>query len=184
MILYLIRHGLAAERGLQGEIDDDLRRPLTSEGRKKTRKAVRGMAALFPAPDIILASAALRSVETAEMLSTAWKCRDSRSLSALNPGATMDDYVSVLNDLVEEEGLLDEMRIAFVTHQPELGEFLGHLIANHIRRDANGRFVYQPAACICFGLKKASLAVIDWKDDAALVEAILQPGTLRRIAKM
>lgn len=184
MILYLIRHGLAAESALQHSTEDDLRRPLTDDGRKKTKRAARGMAALYPAPDIILTSSALRSVQTAEVLSGVWKCRDIRSVSALNPGAEMKDYVSTLNDLAADEGSLDELRIAIVTHQPELGEFLGHLIENNIRRDEDRRFVYQPAACARFELKKASLAVVELSDEGAALEAFFAPGTLRRIAKM
>ncbi len=184
MFLYLIRHGPAADRLPQDEADDDLRRPLTEEGRKKTKRAARGMAALLPAPDIIVTSSALRSVQTAGVISAVWRCRDIRCQPALNPGAGMAAYVSVLNEITDDEGSPEEMRLAMVTHQPELGDFLGHLLESNIRLGEDGRFLLQPAAFTPFELKKSSLVVVEVTKEKASLQAFFSPGMLRRIARM
>jgi phosphohistidine phosphatase len=62
--LVLLRHGPAGKR-LEGAGDDA--RPLTAEGRRKTREAVRGLAHLMPKPDAIWTSPLVRARQTAEL---------------------------------------------------------------------------------------------------------------------
>ena len=65
--LYLIRHGVAEERG--DDWPDDSKRPLTPEGEEEFRLAARGLARIVPRADVILSSPALRTWRTAEILS-------------------------------------------------------------------------------------------------------------------
>ena len=63
--LYLIRHGIAAERGK--EWPDDSKRPLTPEGISRLRKAARGLNALGVGFDQIVTSPLVRTRQTADI---------------------------------------------------------------------------------------------------------------------
>lgn len=184
MHVYLIRHGEAVE-GEAGDSDRvDLKRPLSDEGRKKTKKAVRGMAALFPAPDIILGSAALRSVQTADLAATEWKCRTVRSESALNPGASVADYASVLSRICSGHSSAERLRVAFVAHEPDLGVFLANLLAGGIicidGHDGVSLTVRETLSW-SLPIKKAGMAVVQFVDGHAELNAFLSPKLLRRV---
>jgi len=63
--LYLIRHGLAGERG---DYPNDDERPLTDEGKKKTKQVAKRLAELQLKFDLILTSPLVRARQTAEIL--------------------------------------------------------------------------------------------------------------------
>src|SRR4051794_37184555 len=63
--IYLVRHGVAEERG--GSIADE-DRALTTEGKRRTRKAMRGFARLRDGPSLILSSPLVRAWQTAEIV--------------------------------------------------------------------------------------------------------------------
>ena len=63
--LYLIRHGVAADRG--DDYPDDSKRPLTSKGISALKKEARALAALGVDFDQILASPLVRTRQTAEV---------------------------------------------------------------------------------------------------------------------
>ncbi len=62
--LYLIRHGVAEERGEAWP--DDFKRPLTADGMSRLRKSVRGLARLGVSFDVIVTSPLVRTRQTAE----------------------------------------------------------------------------------------------------------------------
>src|SRR5258706_7668086 len=64
--LYLVRHGVAEERG--DAWPDDAKRPLTDEGISRMRKVTRGLAELGVSLDLILTSPLVRARQTAEIL--------------------------------------------------------------------------------------------------------------------
>ena len=61
--LYLIRHGLAAERGDQ--FPDDSKRPLTSRGIQRLKRSGRALVALEVTFDVVLTSPLVRTHQTA-----------------------------------------------------------------------------------------------------------------------
>ena len=63
--LYLIRHGVAAERG--ENYPDDTKRPLTNDGVQKLRKEAKALVALDVTFDVILTSPLVRTRQTAEI---------------------------------------------------------------------------------------------------------------------
>jgi phosphohistidine phosphatase len=67
MRLYLMRHGSAVDREDPG-CPPDPERPLTAEGRKRTREAALGLKWLDVAPDRVLTSPFLRARQTAEIV--------------------------------------------------------------------------------------------------------------------
>ena len=93
--LYLVRHGLAEERG--DAWPDDAKRPLTDEGMSKMRKSVRGLARLGVSVDVVLTSPLVRARQTAEIVAAGLSPRPSLvSIDSLAPEGT---YASVIADL-------------------------------------------------------------------------------------
>src|ERR1044071_4743767 len=64
--LYLIRHGMAEERG--DAWPDDAKRPLTEEGMSQLRKGARGLARAGVTIDLMLVSPLVRAKQTAEVI--------------------------------------------------------------------------------------------------------------------
>ena len=121
--LYLVRHGLAEERG--DAWPDDAKRPLTDEGMSKMRKSVRGLARLGVSVDVVLTSPLVRARQTAEIVAGGLSPRPSVvSIDSLAPDGT---YASVIADL---EKHVRKTRIALVGHEPNIGELAARLIGS------------------------------------------------------
>ena len=115
VVLYLIRHAIAAERG--DEWPDDTKRPLTEKGIERMRKVVLGLAALDPQVGIIFTSPLVRARQTADLLVTGLKPRPALDVLAdLAPGGT-PAYVAEAVAARETDG-----SVALVGHEPDLGE--------------------------------------------------------------
>jgi phosphohistidine phosphatase len=118
--IYLIRHGLAEERG--DAWPDDAKRPLTGEGKSALRKIARGLARRGVGFDIILTSPFVRARQTAETIATELEHRPPLvSVESLTPSGS---FVSVLTDL---EKHAKKARIALVGHEPSIGELAARL---------------------------------------------------------
>lgn len=66
MLLYLVRHGIAASK-TDPTSPPDAERPLTPEGVEKTATAARGLAELHIRPSVLISSPLLRATQTAEI---------------------------------------------------------------------------------------------------------------------
>ena len=85
--LYLIRHGIAAERG--EEYPDDSKRPLTSTGMTRVRQEARALNALKVGFDVIISSPLVRTKQTAEIIAGTLKEKPAIVTSdALAPAGT------------------------------------------------------------------------------------------------
>src|SRR5580765_4775659 len=71
--LYLIRHGVAEERG--DAWPDDARRPLSDDGMSLMKKNARGLARLGVTLDVVLTSPLVRARQTAEIVAAAFDTR-------------------------------------------------------------------------------------------------------------
>jgi phosphohistidine phosphatase len=119
--LYLIRHGVAAERG--DAWPDDTKRPLTDDGMARLRKAARGLDRLGVSFDVVLASPLVRARQTAEILAAALEPRAHVVISeALAPGAT---FQALMADLEKHSR---RTRIALTGHEPGMGELAARLV--------------------------------------------------------
>jgi phosphohistidine phosphatase len=119
--LYLIRHGIAEERG--DAWPDDSKRPLTADGIAKLRKAARGLAQLDVAFDVIVTSPLTRTKQTAEAIAGVFEPHPNiATLDSLAPGGSP---AAVLSDL---EKYAKRERIALVGHEPGIGELAARLI--------------------------------------------------------
>ena len=119
--LYLIRHGVAAERG--DAYPDDTKRPLTNEGVQKLRKEARALLALDVSFDVILTSPLVRTRQTAETIAAAYKdAPPILNVQALAPGGT---HTAIIDELTKQHR---RHRIAIVGHEPGIGELASRLM--------------------------------------------------------
>jgi phosphohistidine phosphatase len=118
--LYLIRHGVAEERG--DAWPDDAKRPLTQDGTDRMRKAARGLVRIGVKFDAVLTSPFVRTRQTAEIVATAFDERPPIvAVESLAPGGSIQ---SVLSDL---ERQARRSRVAIVGHEPGIGELAARL---------------------------------------------------------
>jgi len=119
--LYLIRHGLAAERG---EIyPDDAKRPLTNDGVQKLRREGKALVALDVTFDVILTSPLVRTRQTAETLASVFRNPPPIvNVQALAPGGT---HNAIVDELTKQHR---RHHIAIVGHEPGIGELAARLM--------------------------------------------------------
>jgi len=121
--LYLIRHGLAEERG--DRWPDDTKRPLTEQGVARLRKIARGLAELRITFDVVLTSPLVRARQTAETIAAGLDPRP--HIAAAESLAPDGSYAAVMAEL-EKHGRHD--RIAVVGHEPSIGELAARLLGS------------------------------------------------------
>jgi phosphohistidine phosphatase len=121
MELYLVRHGIAAERGK--EWPDDSKRPLTAKGIARMGKITAGLKALDVGFDLILTSPLVRARQTADLLHQGLGgSTPLEEIPLLAPGGTPADLVGHLRSRKKSN------RIALVGHEPDLGQLAAFLI--------------------------------------------------------
>jgi phosphohistidine phosphatase len=119
MRLVIIRHAVAVPRGTPDMPDDE--RPLTAKGRKRFRRAARGLASVVTRPDVILTSPLPRARRTAEIAAKAWgklKPVDAPALA----GGTFEELAVALAPYGEKD------TVAIVGHEPDCSELLARLL--------------------------------------------------------
>jgi len=119
--LYLIRHGVAAERGK--EWPDDSKRPLTPEGISKLRKSARALNALDVGFDQIVTSPLVRTRQTADVF--AEELKDHPPVATSDALAPAGSAASVMQEITRH---VRKPRLALVGHEPNLGELAAQLI--------------------------------------------------------
>ena len=119
MQLVLIRHARAEERKL---FKRDHTRALTSDGRRRMRKAARGLHAILPGLTQIATSPLLRARQTAEIVAAVYTGSDTVSLPALSPGTAPRAVLAWLRTQPQDALL------ALVGHEPDLGRLASWLL--------------------------------------------------------
>jgi phosphohistidine phosphatase len=121
MELLLVRHAIALPRDpLAG---DDALRPLTRRGRRRMRRAARGLRMLVPGVDLICSSPLVRARETAAILGLLYQDAERLESGALAPGAGAEAVVELLREHSEHDA------VALVGHEPDLSELGSWLCA-------------------------------------------------------
>ena len=120
--LYLIRHGLAAERGK--EWPDDSKRPLTPDGIARLRRSARGLDALGVTFDQIVASPLVRTRQTADVLAEELKGKP--PIVASDALAPAGSSAAVMQELARH---VRHARVALVGHEPDIGHLASKLLA-------------------------------------------------------
>lgn len=160
--LYLIRHGLAAERSK--EWPDDAKRPLTPAGISKLRKEAHALESIEVAFDQILSSPLVRARQTADVFADMKNKPPVATADALSPAGSPQ---AVTQELSKH---LRKGRIALVGHEPSLGELAAYLIGAHAPLE----------------FKKGGVCRIDFDVPPAKAEGMLRwfvtPRILRKLA--
>jgi phosphohistidine phosphatase len=169
-VLYLIRHGIAAERGTYA---DDAERPLTRDGIEKTRRAANGLARLLDgdaAPTLLLTSPLVRAVQTTELFAEPFDPPpDVAHCEPLGGGCRHKQVTSAVNDALAGGA----EAIGLVGHEPDMSDLAGWLLAG-------GRgFELE--------FKKAAVCRIDFDGRVSAgrgrLKWFLPPRALRRLAE-
>jgi phosphohistidine phosphatase len=158
MELFVVRHAVAVPQ--RPDLPDEAR-PLTPEGRRRFRRAVRGMERLGVGFDRLYHSPWLRAVETAELL-TRLVAGDGETV--VEPGMTRAPDAALLSSLRGE-------RVAAVGHEPWLSELVSLLVCGTVKHGVR------------FDFRKGGLAWLegDLKPRRMWLRAFLPPRALRRI---
>ena len=121
LALYLIRHGLAADRGK--DYPDESKRPLTNAGIAALRKEASALADLEVAFDLIISSPLVRAKQTADVIAQGLPGKPSVILSdALSPAGSQS---SLFQELAKH---MRKASIALVGHEPNMGELAARLL--------------------------------------------------------
>ena len=124
MMLLLIRHGPAGDREAWRALGkDDFLRPLTSDGRARTRRAVKGLARIVDRPQAIATSPLARAIQTADHVAREFGVEAAEELHAIVPAGEPADVLPWLAARAE----LD--LVALVGHEPQLGRLASWLLA-------------------------------------------------------
>jgi len=142
MELFLLRHGLAVERGTPG-YENDFARPLVSKGERQLRKSCAALRKMKLKWNLILSSPLLRARQTAQIVADELKVKRKFCISNnLQPGADLQKLVAELNRLKAMPG-----SVLLVGHEPGLSELISLLVTD---KTPSG-----------FALKKGGLAKLD-----------------------
>jgi len=128
--IYLIRHGIAADRA---EYDFDENRPLTNEGKQKTQKIAKRLKEDFKLHfDPILTSPLLRAQQTAETLQKAGLATQIETSHHLAPAGDMKAWLDWLDkwqfDFAHRKQQTGDRTLALVGHEPNLGNWAEILV--------------------------------------------------------
>ncbi len=126
MNLYILRHGIAADRGAEYP-DDDLR-PLTDKGIRRMRREAKGIDAMGVAPDLIISSTLVRAIQTAEIvqqgLSEPPRMATSRSLvPEAHPSQILDELAANHSSLVS---------VMVVGHEPHMSSLVSYILTGRV----------------------------------------------------
>jgi phosphohistidine phosphatase len=123
MKLLVIRHGVAGTRDeWAGTGRPDTHRPLTEEGRKKMRRAARGLRAVVPRIDVLASSPLVRATQTAEIVAAEYGDLPFDAIAELSPERRPDELLGWLRS--QKPGTT----VAVVGHEPHLGFLAGWLL--------------------------------------------------------
>lgn len=127
MEIYLVRHGIAAEKGLYPQ---DAERPLTEKGINKTTKVAQRLLSLDVHFNFILSSPLVRAYQTAEILTKIGLGREITINESLAPEGKIESWLQWLSNNFNET-----QKIALVGHQPDLGYWAEMLVFGSIKEN-------------------------------------------------
>ncbi len=168
MKLLLVRHGPAVDRAdWNGRGKEDFLRPLTPQGRVRTRGATKGLVRLLDPPEAIATSPYARAVQTGDLVARAFGVEAPQELPALAPDGAPAEILPWL------EPLAGAALVALVGHEPQLGRLASFLLA---RSRVPFLELRKGGACLLEleGRPRAGGARLAW---------MLTAGQLRRLAR-
>jgi phosphohistidine phosphatase len=140
-LIYIVRHGIAEDRG--PKYPDDSQRPLTAEGKDKLKEIAAGLVELGVAIDEFLTSPFLRARETADVLAAGW--HPSPPVIELAALAVGGRAASVFSAIAARDGA---RHVALVGHMPSVGRLAADLAG------ASREFDFKKGAVACFAVQR------------------------------
>lgn len=122
MEVYLIRHGIAAERGTY---DDDEQRPLIKKGVNRTTKVAESLLDRGLELDLILTSPLARAAQTADIFQQVGIAQEIETVTFLKPDGAISEWLIWLERYQAKH---PKAKIALVGHQPDLGNWVEMLL--------------------------------------------------------
>ena len=122
--LYLIRHGIAEERGTY---DDDNQRPLTDEGRKKTKQVAKRLYDLGLRFDLLQTSPLVRAQQTTDIFVNVFGSPVQLS-SELAPEGNFEQWLSWFAEWLSQHPQPARASLGIIGHEPDLSTWAEMLI--------------------------------------------------------
>jgi phosphohistidine phosphatase len=119
MEIYVLRHGIAVDRGTPG-FKKDSDRPLTEEGEEKTRDISQAMLGMGLQFDLILSSPYARAKRTAQIVARELE-EEVTTTDSLIPDGNALELIAEINDEKPQ-------RILLVGHEPDLSRLISVLM--------------------------------------------------------
>lgn len=167
MNIYILRHGIAVERGTKG-FENDSERPLTSKGKRQLRKSTGAMKRMKLRYDLILSSPHERARQTAEIVAEELNLKKRLKLSdALK---SENDPEAMLRELAKLKPV--PQNLLLVGHEP----YLSHLISRLVSGNGNMAMDFKKG-----GLCKLEVEKLDGVASARLVW-LLTPKLMKEMA--
>jgi phosphohistidine phosphatase len=169
MLLYLVRHAPAANRSA-AKWPDDADRPLTRRGKRRFRRAARGLRKLGAKVDVLLSSRYARAWRTAELLAKEADWPAPVPCPELEGGASPAEVVAALQVF----GSHALAAAGLVGHQPLLSEMTSYLLAGDVDRL---RVALKKGAVVCLDVGEVP------EPGRAALLWLAQPKLLRGLAR-
>lgn len=166
MKIVLVRHAIAEDRdafAATGAPDDE--RPLTKEGKKRMKRAARGLRELLDDLDMVVTSPLVRAVKTAEIIADVYDAVPPVPVPFLSPGSQFEPFLEWIKRLDDVQTLVA------VGHEPHLSRLVAWLVTGHEQA--------------FFEMKKSSAVLLEFNGDmregGAQLRWFLTPAQLRFI---
>jgi phosphohistidine phosphatase len=147
--VFLIRHGIAAERGTYA---DDDQRPLLEKGRSRTQAVAERFLAIQGPIDLLLTSPLVRAQQTAEILLTAGLSSVLEISPELAPEGQLIVWLEWLKAWQNKQPI---SRIALIGHEPDLSAWAQCLVHDEL----SDRWVLKKAGIIGLQVPSAEAAI-------------------------
>lgn len=122
---YLIRHGIAEERGTY---EDDTQRPLSDEGRKKTKQVAKRLYDLGLRFDLLQTSPLVRAQQTSDIFADVFgDCPVQRS-PELAPEGDFETWLNGIAEWISQHPQPAKASLGIIGHEPNLTAWAEMLI--------------------------------------------------------
>jgi len=123
MRLLVIRHAIAEDRDTFASTGrDDASRPLTDQGKRRMRRAARGLHGIVSTIDVLVSSPLTRAQETAEIVAAEYEIERIEHAEELRPEHPLPEAVAAL-------ARYDGDVVAIVGHEPQLSRLVTFLVS-------------------------------------------------------
>ena len=127
--IYIVRHAIAEDVSHSGRDED---RALTAEGRKKMKRAARGLATIGVAPAMLLASPLVRAQQTAEIIVEALPQLQIETCELLAPAVDERPLTKLLN------GAHAGRDVMLVGHEPDFSRAVAMATGSRVKMRKGG----------------------------------------------